>query len=152
MYHQCIHYCIYQCILNAPSMHYQCIHCIKCINFVHSVLTFIISASSVHLSMHHQCINQCIHQCIIDQCNPSMHHQCFINAFTNESSSHCQCICQCIINAFRSFVAVTPSAFLLSFLNSLYPFTPNRFSGLHSFVRRSFLYSIIYYNITSVPR
>ena len=52
MYHQCIHYCIYQCILNAPSMPHQCIYCIKCINFFHSVLPFIISASLVHLSMH----------------------------------------------------------------------------------------------------
>ena len=207
MYHQCIHYCIYQCILNAPSIHHQCIHCIKCINFVHSVLPFIISTSSVRLSMHHQCINQCIHQCIINaihQCiiNPSiMHHQCFINALSMHSSTNHQSIVSacvhessmhssmhlvinissmhhhCIkmhqflslnsflhlLNSFklvhlhccsfiRSFVAVTPSAFLLSILNSLYPSIPIHFSGLHSSVRRSFLYSTIYYYIISVPR
>ena len=85
------------------AIHHQCIHCIKWINFVHSVLPFIISASSVHLSMHHQCIHQCIHHCII-----KVIHQCIINAslihyqclHQLESSIHCQCICQCIINAF----------------------------------------------------
>ena len=78
----------HQCIVHR-AIHHQCIHCIKCINFVHSVLPFIISASSVHLSMHHQCIHQCIHHCIIKAI-----HQCIINA----SLIHYQCLHQRIIN------------------------------------------------------
>lgn len=82
MHHQCIHYCIYQCILNAPSIHHQCIHCIKCINFLHSVLPFIISVSSVHLSMHHNVlINVFINASSTQSINASsMHHQSFNNA------------------------------------------------------------------------
>lgn len=157
------------------AIHHQCIHCIKCINFVHSVLPFIISASSVHLSMHHQCIH---HSSLNHQGNPSMHHQCFVNtlsmpsptnhqsivsAFVNASSMHSsmhlvinipsmhhhgiKCINSFfhLLNSFklvhlhccsfiRFFVAVTLSAFLLSFLNSLYPF--------NSFFRPSFLRSL----------
>lgn len=177
MHHECIHQCTINALITASSMHraihHQCIHCIKCINFVHSVLPFIISASSVHLSMHHQCIHQCIHHCIIKVINqciinaslihnqclhqriinplsvhlsmhssmhlviniPSMHHHCIkcINSFFHLLNSfklvHLHC-CSFI----RFFVAVTLSAFLLSFLNSLYPF--------NSFFRPSFLRSL----------
>ena len=91
-------------------MPHQCIYCIKCINFFHSVLPFIISASPVHLSMHHQCINQCIHNASSAECNPSMHrqcifnasiihHRCFINALSMHSLTPHQCIVSAVVNA-----------------------------------------------------
>lgn len=107
----------------------------------------------MHLSMHYQCINQCIHQCIVSA---------FVNAFINASSMHLSIYITCApslhqmhqfrsLNSFfhllyslisvhlhccssiRSLVTVTPSAFLLLFLNSLYPF--------NSFFRPSFVLS-----------
>ena len=109
-----------------PSMHHQC--------FVNTlsmpsptnhqpIVSAFVNASSMHSSMH----------LVINI--PSMHHHCIkcINSFFHLLNSfklvHLHC-CSFI----RFFVAVTLSAFLLSFLNSLYPF--------NSFFRPSFLRSL----------
>ena len=111
--------------LNASLMHYQCIH------------QRIINASSVQLSMHHQCTHQCIYQYTI---NASLHQFRSFNPFFHLLNSfklvHLHC-CSFI----RSFVAVTPSAFLLSFLNSLYSFNSFFRPSLRSFPVRSCIQS-----------
>ena len=109
-----------------PSMHHQCF--VNTLSMPsptnhQSIVSAFVNASSMHSSMH----------LVINI--PSMHHHCIkcINSFFHLLNSfklvHLHC-CSFI----RFFVAVTLSAFLLSFLNSLYPF--------NSFFRPSFLRSL----------
>ena len=79
--------------------------------------------------MHYQCIYQYTINASLHQLHQFRSFSCFFHLLNSFKLVHLHC-CSVI----RSFVAVTPSAFLLSFLNSLYPF--------NSFFRPSFLRSL----------
>ena len=90
--------------------------------------------------MHYQCIYQYTINASLHQLHQFRSFSCFFHLLNSFKLVHLHC-CSVI----RSFVSVTPrpSAFLLSFLNSLYPFN-SFFRPSFRFVLRSFLYSVIY--------
>ena len=136
MYLQCFK-THHQCFINALSMHSSTNH--------QSIVSAFVNASSMHLSIYHQCI-------YLYNINASLLHQMHefrsFNSFFHLSNSSCLVHLHCC-SAIRSFVAVTPSAFLLSFLNSLYPFNSFFRPSLRSFAVRSCIQSS---TIISVPR
>ena len=164
VHRQYIYQCITNVLIDAFIRHHQCnpsIHrqCIFNASIMHHQRLF--NALSMHSSTYHHALSvylSCIINAFINTFSDqytinasSLHQFRSFNSFFHLSNSsrlvHLRC-CSFI----RLFVAVTPSAFLVSILNSLYPSIPIHFSGLHSSVRRSFLYSTIYYYIISVPR
>ena len=136
MHHQCINQCIHQCIINAihqciinaSLMHYQCIHQ-RIINaFINAFSDqYNINASSLHQMHQFRSLNSFLH---------------LLNSF---KLVHLHC-CSFI----RSFVAVTPSAFLLSCLNSLYSFNSFFRPSLRAVFVPVFNHLLLYYFCASL--
>lgn len=119
-------------------MHYQCIH------------QRIIKALSVNLSMHLSVYHQCIYLYTTNASSLHQMHQfrsfnSFFHLLNSFKLVHLHC-CSFI----RSFVAVTPSSFLLSCLNSLYSFNSFFRPSLRSLFVPVFNHLLLYYFCASL--